>query len=171
MSDLISPATGTWDEELICEIFWPEDAKNILSIPIRSDYDDMVAWHYDHRGIFSVKSAYHVLEDKREQSKIKQASSSSGSDSEEADNLWGRIWKLDCIPKIKQFFWRFAHNSLPLRMNIARRGMDIDTRCPMCGLLDEDGGHCFLKCKQVKRCWQNLNSEDMRLQLLIVHSA
>ena len=48
VSDLISPATGTWDEELICEIFWPEDAKNILSIPIRSDYDDMVAWHYDH---------------------------------------------------------------------------------------------------------------------------
>ena len=80
-----------------------------------------------------MKSAYHVLEDKREQSKIKQAGSSSGSDSEEAYNLWGRIRKLDCIPKIKQFFWRFAHNSLPLHMNIARRGMDIDTRCPVCG--------------------------------------
>ncbi|KAF8732917.1 hypothetical protein HU200_015267 [Digitaria exilis] len=25
--------------------------------------------------------------------------------------------------------------------------MDIDTRCPVCWRFDEDGGHCFLKCK------------------------
>lgn len=41
----------------------------------------------------------------------------------------------------------------------------------MCGLFDEDGRHCFLKCKQVKKCWQGLNLEDVRLQLLSLQSA
>ena len=67
--------------------------------------------------------------------------------------------------KIRHFFWRFSHNSLPLRMNIARRGMVIDTRCPICWRLDEDGGHCFLKCKYVKACWRAMNLEDVRLKL------
>ena len=74
-----------------------------------------------------MKSAYHVLEDKREQQKVKQVGSSSALGDQEANDLWGKIWKLDCIPKIRQFFWRFAHNSLPIRMNIVRRGMDRHT--------------------------------------------
>ena len=49
--------------------------------------------------------------------------------------------------------------------------MDIDTRCPVCRRLDEDGGHCFLKCKKMKQCWQALNLEDIRLQLLTHGSA
>ena len=72
MSDLISPLTGTWDEELIADVFWPEEAKHILSIPLKPGYEDSVAWHFDHRGVFSVKSGYHVLEDKREQEKVRQ---------------------------------------------------------------------------------------------------
>ena len=40
--------------------------------------------------------------------------------------------------------------------------MDIDTRCPVCWGLDEDGRHCFLKCKFVKQCWRALNLEDAR---------
>lgn len=168
VSDLISPLTGTWDEELIADVFWPEDAQYILAIPVKLGYEDSVAWHFDPRGAFSVKSAYHVLEDKREQQKVRQSGSSSTGGVADENDMWGRIWKIDCIPKIKQFFWRFAHNSLPLRMNIVRKGMDIDPRCPVCRRLDEDGGHCFLKCKEMKKCWQALNMEmeDIRLQLL-----
>lgn len=152
VSELISPVTGGWDEELIKEVFWPKDVPSILAIPIRSGFEDKVAWHFDPRGTFSTKSTYHVLEDRREQSKVKQVGSSSVQKNDKEDEFWGRIWKVKCIPKIKQFLWRFSHNSLPLRMNIARRGVELDTRCPVCGRLDEDGGHCFLKCKMVKKC-------------------
>ena len=107
--------------------------------------------------MFSVKSTYHVLEDKREQQKERQSGSSSAEGEQEGGIFWGKLWKLDCAPKIKQFFWRFAHDSLPLRMSIAREGMDIDTRCPVCWRFDEDGGHCFLKCKYAKKYWQSLN--------------
>jgi len=57
-------------------------------------------------------------------------------------------------------------------MNIKRRGIkDIDTRCPMCGRLDEDGGHLFLKCKMVKQCWVALNLEQVWLKLILAVSA
>lgn len=48
------------------------------------------------------------------------------------------------------FLWRLSHNTLPVRLNIKRRGIDLDTICPMCKCLDEDGGHAFLKCKSAK---------------------
>jgi hypothetical protein len=34
VADLIDPYTGLWDKELIREIFWEEDVKHILAIPI-----------------------------------------------------------------------------------------------------------------------------------------
>ena len=49
--------------------------------------------------------------------------------------------------------------------------MQLDTRCLVCHRLDEDGGHCFLKCKLVKRCWSTLSLEPVRQQLLSKQSA
>jgi hypothetical protein len=47
----------------------------------------------------------------------------------------------------------------------------IDTICPVCKRFDEDGGHCFLKCKAVRKCWQELNLENERCELLQMQSA
>ncbi|CAD6218794.1 unnamed protein product [Miscanthus lutarioriparius] len=66
VSELIDPLTSNWDSQLVRDIFWEEDVANILSIPIQPASEDAVAWHFDSKGIFSVKSAYHVLEDNQE---------------------------------------------------------------------------------------------------------
>ena len=109
--------------------------------------------------MFSVKSAYHTFERATAHDRSFQTGESSMQAAHDMeDKLWTQIWKLPCPPKIKQFIWRVAHNSLALRMNIKRRHIELDTRCPVCARLDEDGGHCFLKCKQVKQCWRELNS-------------
>jgi hypothetical protein len=79
VSELIDPVTGTWDSQLIRDILWEEDVANILAIPIRPACEDMVAWHLDSKGVFSVKSAYHVLEDNQELSRNFQRGESSGS--------------------------------------------------------------------------------------------
>jgi ribonuclease HI len=50
-------------------------------------------------------------------------------------------------------------------MKLKRRGIELDTRCPVCYRLDEDGGHCFLKCKSVKALWRAAELEDTRLLL------
>lgn len=42
-------------------MFLPEDAPTIISIPIREQNHDFIAWHFDHKGMLSVKSAYKVF--------------------------------------------------------------------------------------------------------------
>ena len=139
----------------------------ILRVPVKQDMEDLLAWHYDKEGIFSVKSAYHVLDDGKTRDRCRQQGEGSGSSgsSRASGFSWKRIWQLKCPPKIRHFFWRFTHNSLPLRMNIARRGMEIYMRCPICWRLDEDGGHCFLRCKYVKAWWRAMNLEGFRIKL------
>jgi hypothetical protein len=61
-------------------LFWDEDANLILAIPLKQNMDDFLAWHYDKRGLFSVKSRYHVLEDKKSfEAQQQDSASSSGS--------------------------------------------------------------------------------------------
>jgi hypothetical protein len=50
-------------------------------------------------------------------------------------------------------------------MNQKRRGMDVDTRCPLCFRLNIDGGHVFLRCKLVKQMWRQLQMEEPREKL------
>uniref|UniRef100_A0A8I7BHK6 Reverse transcriptase zinc-binding domain-containing protein n=1 Tax=Hordeum vulgare subsp. vulgare TaxID=112509 RepID=A0A8I7BHK6_HORVV len=51
-------------------------------------------------------------------------------------------------------------------MNIARRGVVLDTSCVVCHRLFEDGGHLFFRCKGVKPLWRGLQIEDIRMQLM-----
>ena len=171
VSELIDPSTGEWDSALVKDICWEQDAKNILAIPLKQGMMDNLAWQFDSKGHFSVKSAYHVLADNRDMKKNKQKGESSNIEVTGISFKWSNIWRLMCQPKVKQFLWRLAHNSLPLRTKISRRGMDIDTQCPVCWRLDEDGGHCFLKCKMVKKCWIALSIEHIRVDLLESTSA
>jgi hypothetical protein len=153
------------------DLFWEEDALNILAIPVHVDCEDTVAWHFDQKGIFSVKSAYHVLEDEAELMRTRQKGESSSPPNGTGGNIWKKIWRLPGPPKIKQFVWRVAHNSLALKQNIGRRGIRLDTRCPVCFRFDEDGGHCFIKCKAIRQCWRELGIEHIRLQLLHTNTA
>ena len=50
MDELINPVTGTWDEELIRDIFWEEDYKLILALPVSEGRENSLAWHYDKHG-------------------------------------------------------------------------------------------------------------------------
>ena len=60
VDELINPITGTWDEELIKDLFWTVDANRILQIPLVQGREDVVAWHHNRNGYFSVGSAYHI---------------------------------------------------------------------------------------------------------------
>jgi len=94
------------------------------------------------------------------------ASSSKNEVGEEGHFNWLKIWQLNVPNKIKIFIWRLAHNSLPVKSNVARRGVLLDTICPMCNRLDEDCGHLFFKCKYVKKCWRLMNLEGARIELM-----
>jgi hypothetical protein len=58
--ELVDPMTGEWDRELIEDMFWEEDVRLILAWPIHEGRENWLAWHYDQRGLSSVRSAYKV---------------------------------------------------------------------------------------------------------------
>jgi hypothetical protein len=70
---------------------------------------------------------------------------------------------LEVPSKVQMFIWRLAHNSLPVGRNVARRGIELDTLCPVCKRLDEDCGHLFFKCKYAKQCWRLMDMEHLRI--------
>ena len=147
---------------MVCDTFLQEDVGYILTIPIQEGMEDTVAWHGDPKGKFSVKSAYALAVRRRDYHNNADASSST---SRQGDNFWKSIWNVNVTNKIKMFLWRLAHNSHPIRANIARRGVKIDTLCPMCSRFDEDCGHLFFKSKNVKHVWRSICLEDIRILL------
>jgi hypothetical protein len=58
VADLISPITGTWDEQLVVDTFSESKARMILSMLVSDTVEDFIAWHFDDKGMFSVKQAY-----------------------------------------------------------------------------------------------------------------
>jgi hypothetical protein len=164
--DLICPVTGQWDQDLVRQTFNEDDAEQILTIPILEGFDDFPAWHPDPKGVFSVRSAYKLRLKLQDVAAGETSSSTAANPTTGASSKWQMIWSLNTPRKISMFLWRLGHNSLPVKMNLRRRGLDLDTLCPMCHRLDEDCGHIFLKCKFAKSVWREANLECVRQQLL-----
>jgi hypothetical protein len=122
------------------------------------------------KGVFSVKSAYKVLRDDQIRRRSREGGLASNLDPG-YESMWKRLWELNCASIIKHFLWRFAYNSHPLRMNLKRRGMDIDTRCVIYQRLNEDGAHLFFKCKTIAQVWIILGLERERALLVGKNSA
>ena len=110
--DLIDPTSHGWDEQLVRQTFCEEDATVILSIPICEQHDDFIAWHFDSKGLFSVKSAYRVHVDIL----FCHSNTQRGESTENSvwrKNVWRALWNVHCPAKVQHFLWRFAHNSHP----------------------------------------------------------
>jgi hypothetical protein len=161
VSELIDPTNGTWDERLIRDNFCEQDIGLILTILVFEDTSDEWAWHFDDKGMFSVKSAYRL------QRQLVDVWLGKPECSDPRNIFkWKDIWRTECTPKVRQFLWCISHNSPLYKLSLKRRGMDIDTICPMCNRLDEDGYHMFLKCKSAKSLWRQLHFEEVHKKLM-----
>ncbi|XP_019198077.1 PREDICTED: uncharacterized protein LOC109191858 [Ipomoea nil] len=58
---LMDQHTGTWDQDILTDIFDPEDVERILKIPVSPDYEDLWYWYGDPKGEYSVKSGYRTI--------------------------------------------------------------------------------------------------------------
>jgi hypothetical protein len=59
----------------------------------------------------------------------RDSGNASSSGDQNSEHFWKSIWKLPVVPKIQQFIWRLAHDSLPLRTKIKKIGIECDTLC------------------------------------------
>lgn len=99
------------------------------------------------------------------QQQVRQVGESSAGESDDA-SFWRTLWKIRCPARVHHFLWRFAHNSHPLLSNVQRIGVELDARCVICHRQLEDGGHLFLRCKEVKKIWRTCGLEYIRQKLL-----
>jgi hypothetical protein len=85
-------ATGDWNIQLVRDTFWEQDAKIILDLPLTSAWENSLAWHYDSRGLFSVRSAYKVCRRKFLSEQGRDGGASNSNSGHQQDDLWRLIW-------------------------------------------------------------------------------
>ncbi|KAK6162001.1 hypothetical protein DH2020_001842 [Rehmannia glutinosa] len=129
-------------------MFDRRDAERIMSIHISSRLPpDKRIWLHTKSGLFTVRSAYYWSKNKADEQCTKNASSSC------KNTAWKQMWKLRIIPKVKHFLWRACNESLPTKNGLARRGLQIDTVCELCGEANESTTHLFLECQATLPIW------------------
>lgn len=65
VSYLMSITENGWDVDLILDMFNSRYAELILSIPIDKEVHDSWYWRREKLGNYSVKSAYHLIQDEK----------------------------------------------------------------------------------------------------------
>ncbi|KAJ1403209.1 Reverse transcriptase zinc-binding domain [Sesbania bispinosa] len=109
---------------------------------------DKYCWGSNKNGIYSVRSGYHFA---LQQLRSQRVGTSSGHSI--LDFHWTKLWKLPCQPKLLHFIWRLMHNSLPVRAQLIRRGINCVPLCPWCANDLETAAHLFRDCKWIKEAW------------------
>ena len=98
VSQLIRGDTREWNEEVLNKFFYSNDVAEILKIKLPSrGEEDIVAWHYEKTGYFSVRSAYRLGMDIMESEKRTSSSSCTSGDRP----AWKKLWSLPVPPKVK----------------------------------------------------------------------
>jgi hypothetical protein len=114
VGDFIDQVTRQWDRQKLNFFFQPVDVRVIMNIPVSSRVQsDFWAWHYDKKGIFSVRSAYRMLSSIKERREAWLYETASSSDQTGPQKNWTHLWQAKVPAKVKTFLWRLARHSLP----------------------------------------------------------
>jgi hypothetical protein len=137
VDELIDLNTGDWDEQLVRDTFWDDDAETILTIPTGEGSPDRLAWHFDSKGLFSVKSAYMLAMQTRDSEVGRTTGMSAEGGSIHTQFPWHKIWQLKVPNKVQIFLLAIYPQHLPVRNNLKRRKVKTETLCPLCNRLDD----------------------------------
>lgn len=67
------------------------------------------------------------------------------------------LWKVVVPENVKVFVWQALHNSLPVSVVLAHRGVPLSDRCQLCNSLPESSLHCLHDCARAVQVWHNLS--------------
>lgn len=74
------------------------------------------------------------------------SASSSGYGGHPFKPLWNAVWKANVPPKIKVFVWKVNHNILPIKVNLAAKGVRLELSCDVCNGASETVEHILVDC-------------------------
>jgi hypothetical protein len=153
VADFIVQSTRQWNLDLLNECFTPMDVQEIKSIPISTRVqEDFWAWHYEKKGIFSVRSAYLMLINTREKREAWLENRAASSNAEELKKCWSKLWHIQVPAKVRVFLWRLAKQSLPTADVLHRRHISTSSTCGICGG-EDSWRHSLLDCTMSRCVW------------------
>ncbi|KAJ8433730.1 hypothetical protein Cgig2_019798 [Carnegiea gigantea] len=129
----ILTSIGEWrkreeHESMLCEILMPCDVEAMLDIPLCDSWpSNKLVWHFTTLGDFTVRSAYHLI--------LNHMLCNTGSSPNSSKELWRKLWGLEvCL------------GALPTECNIAKRVLDFNIGCAICGASEDSDVHALLHC-------------------------
>ncbi|KAF4367779.1 hypothetical protein G4B88_011080 [Cannabis sativa] len=130
----------TWNVERIRCCFDSRDATDIMDIGLpASKQEDSWHWLEDKRGLFSVKSAYHLVTKHR---------------CVDIPNWHSKlIWNCPVHARLKLLWWQIMNNSLPTRERLAMAFNIPCILCPLCDAEVESSFHVLWQCNFAKAIW------------------
>jgi hypothetical protein len=127
VSQLAGVSTGTWNDQLIRKFFYPHDTDVILRLNAPdTSRKDFLAWHYESNGIFSVRSAYKLAYNLKNNVQGQPGTSTTGDNNR---TLWKLIWNAPVPNKVKKIGWRTSCDNLATKRNKFRRKLETDSTC------------------------------------------
>ncbi|KAJ0975854.1 hypothetical protein J5N97_017819 [Dioscorea zingiberensis] len=121
-----------WDHDKLSETFPDWLVDHITSLPINYE-EEQTEWKWMHNT--KGKSLTAAIYD---EFRLKDQS-----------NLWPgwpKLWRLNVVPKIAIFLWKYLHGRLPTNSFLYHIGVGPDTPCPLCNLGPETNSHLFQEC-------------------------
>uniref|UniRef100_A0A2N9GPG8 Reverse transcriptase domain-containing protein n=1 Tax=Fagus sylvatica TaxID=28930 RepID=A0A2N9GPG8_FAGSY len=115
-------------------------------------------WSETKTGVFSVKSAYEMLERERNRSITGECSYSA-----QLRWLWRKTWKLAIPGKIKHFLWRAYHETLPTNHQLHRRKIRSSSLCSVCDQKEETTYHAIWQCPLARNTWALIHGRLQKL--------
>ena len=113
------------------------DVEAISGIPHSTRcQDDFLAWRYEKKGVFSVRSANRMLVSNRERTAAWREGRPGKSDFKSEENEWTTLWQVHVPSKIKMFLWRLAQQSIPFGDVLHHRKMAASSSYAICGMED-----------------------------------
>ena len=142
LKDVISLGRWDWSKIPFNLPLGIRDEIQATSIPLVARNNDKLAWKYSPKGSFDMGRDYLIT------TNLMEAKSFACS--------W--IWKLQILPRIQMFIWRCMHNSIAVKEVVAKRGILLDTSCPMCQFDSESLTQALWDCSMVKPVWLQLGT-------------
>lgn len=148
---LIDADSRSWKAELVNNTFLMEDASCILRIPLAMNGpDDMLVWHEEHLEVYSVRSAYKLLQ-------LMQRDPTAYTLQTIYKKFYKLLWSQKLPFKILITVWKLSWNYIPHLVNLQYHRLVTATCSPRCTQAAESIDHIFRACRISRVTWLVLN--------------
>lgn len=114
------------------------DTTRSIPLNICSPFPHSLVWHFEKKGTFSVRNAYHLA---RERIQPSNGGAFSSSIPNLIGKFWDILWKANVPPKVKTYAWRTCNNYVPTRSNLGYKHITSNLQCVLCNHPNESTLH------------------------------